>query len=426
MRIGVPIMMGQLSTIMMGFADTLMVGRYGTNELAAAGFVNNILGLLIIGGLGFSYGLTPIVGALFGEGRLHDVAGKLKNGLFSCAAVGVLLMLLAALLLVAMPWFGLPSELLPLMRPYMFVLLLSLLPQMLFNAYKQFSDGVQDTSMPMWVMLGSNVFNIFGNWLLIFGHCGLPELGLLGAGLSTLLSRILQLALMAGLFHYTKRYALYRKDFSRSSVTKSEQFELHRMGWPVALQLSMEAASFSLSALYVGWLGANALAAHQVAITISQFFFMLYYGLSAAVAVRVSYYRGTGDVQQTRRVAASGLHLCWLIALLEGIPLFLLRREVGMLFTDNTEVVALVALLIIPFLIFQFGDALQTTYANALRGMARVKAMVWIAFVAYIVISLPLGYLFGFVFGWGLVGIWLAFPFGLTTAGALYYREFKK
>ena len=419
-------MMGQLSTIMMGFADTLMVGRYGTNELAAAGFVNNILGLLIIGGLGFSYGLTPIVGALFGEGRLHDVAGKLKNGLFSCAAVGVLLMLLAALLMVAMPWFGLPSELLPLMRPYMFVLLLSLLPQMLFNAYKQFSDGIQDTSMPMWVMLGSNVLNIFGNWLLIFGHCGFPELGLLGAGLSTLLSRILQLALMAGLFHHAKRYDLYRSDFSRSSVTKSEQCELYRMGWPVALQLSMEAASFSLSALYVGWLGANALAAHQVAITISQFFFMLYYGLSAAVAVRVSYYRGMGDVQQTRRVAASGLHLCWLIALLEGIPLFLLRREVGMLFTDNAEVVALVALLIIPFLIFQFGDALQTTYANALRGMARVKAMVWIAFVAYIVISLPLGYLFGFVFGWGLVGIWLAFPFGLTTAGALYYREFKK
>jgi MATE family multidrug resistance protein len=231
---------------------------------------------------------------------------------------------------------------------------------------------------------------------------------------------------MAGVFHHTKRYSLYRNDFCAASITKAEQFELHRMGWPVALQLAMEAASFSLSALYVGWLGANALAAHQIVITISQFFFMLYYGLSAAVAVRVSYYRGTGDVQQTRRVAASGLHLCWLIALLEGIPLFLLRREVGMLFTDNTEVVALVALLIIPFLIFQFGDALQTTYANALRGMARVKAMVWIAFVAYIVISLPLGYLFGFVFGWGLVGIWMAFPFGLTTAGALYYREFKK
>ena len=153
---------------------------------------------------------------------------------------------------------------------------------------------------------------------------------------------------------------------------------------------------------------------------------MLYYGLSAAVAVRVSYYRGAGELEQTRKVAASGVHLCWFIALLQGIPLFLLRHKVGFLFTPSTEVAAFVALIIIPFLIFQFGDALQSTYANALRGMARVKAMVWIAFVAYILISLPLGYIFGFVCGWGLLGIWLAFPFGLTTAGLLYYREFVK
>jgi len=297
---------------------------------------------------------------------------------------------------------------------------------MLFNAYKQFSDGVQDTSMPMWIMVASNVFNLIGNWLLIFGHCGLPEMGLLGAGIATLLSRLLQLALMAGAFHFTKRYDIYREDFPKSMLTKADQRELHRLGWPVALQMGMEAASFSISATYAGWLGTNELAAHQVVITISHFFFMLYYGLSAAVAVRVSYYRGAGELEQTRKVAASGVHLCWFIALLQGIPLFLLRHKVGFLFTPSTEVAAFVALIIIPFLIFQFGDALQSTYANALRGMARVKAMVWIAFVAYILISLPLGYIFGFVCGWGLLGIWLAFPFGLTTAGLLYYREFVK
>ena len=426
LRIGVPIMLGQLSSIVMGFADTLMVGRYGTNELAASGFVNNILGLLIIGGMGFSYGLTPVVSALLGEGRVHSIAGKLKNGIFACSAVGLLMMFLAGLLLMGLPWLGLPTELLPCMRPYLFVLLLSLFPLMVFNAYKQFSDGIQDTSMPMWIMLIANLFNVFGNWVLIFGHLGFPELGLYGAGIATLLSRILQLAMMAGVFHLTRRYDLYRKDFPESSLTRADQVELHRMGWPVALQLAMEAASFSFSALYVGWIGSTALAAHQVMITISQFFFMLYYGLSAAVAVRVSYYRGAGELEETRRVAASGLHLCWLIAFCEGLPLFLLRDKVGLLFTGNAEVVALVALITIPFLIFQFGDALQSTYANALRGMARVKAMVWIAFVAYIVISLPLGYIFGFVCGWGLVGVWMAFPFGLTTAGLLYYREFRK
>ncbi|MBO7119845.1 MAG: MATE family efflux transporter [Bacteroidaceae bacterium] len=419
-------MMGQMSTIVMGLADTLMVGHYGTNELAASGFVNNILGLLIIGGMGFSYGLTPVVGALLGEGRVHGIAGKLKNGIFACFVVGLLMTLLAALLLLSLPLLGLPPELLPLVRPYLLMLLLSMLPIMLFNAYKQFSDGIQDTSMPMWIMLVSNIANIFGNWLLIFGHWGLPEMGLLGAGVATLLSRILQFVLMAGMFHLTRHYDLYRRDFHQTHITKADQVELHRMGWPVALQLGMEAASFSLSAIYVGWLGASALAAHQIVIIISQFFFMLYYGLSAAVAVRVSYYRGSGEAEQTHRVAAAGLYLCWLIALCEGLPLFLLRDKVGMLFTHSSEVASLVALVIIPFLVFQIGDALQCTYANALRGMARVKAMVWIAFVAYIVISLPLGYIFGFVCNWGLVGVWMAFPFGLTTAGLLYFREFRK
>ena len=419
-------MMGQMSTILMGLADTLMVGHYGKDELAAAGFVNNTLSLLLVAGMGFSYGLTPVVGALLGEGKVHDIAGKLRNGLFACSAVGLLLMFLAGLLWMGLPWLGQPEELLPLMRPYLLILLLSLLPQMLFNAYKQFSDGVQDTSMPMWIMLVSNVFNVVGNWMLIFGHCGLPEMGLLGAGIATLLSRLLQLALMAGAFHLTTRYEPYRHDFPQSHLGRADQFELHRLGWPVALQMGMEAASFSLSAVYVGWLGANALAAHQIVITISQFFFMLYYGLSAAVAVRVSFYRGAGELEQTRKVAASGVHLCWFIALCQGIPLFLLRDKVGFLFTPSQDVATLVALIIVPFLIFQFGDALQSTYANALRGLARVKAMVWIAFFAYIVVSLPLGYLFGFVCRWGLVGIWMAFPFGLTTAGLLYYREFRK
>lgn len=427
LRIGVPIMLGQLSTILMGLADTLMVGRYGTKELAAAGFVNNTLALLLVAGMGFSYGLTPVVGASYGEGRLHAIAGKLKNGIIACSEVGLLLTFLAGMIWVALPWLRQPEELLPLMRPYLFILLLSLLPQMVFNAYKQFSDGIQDTAMPMWIMVVANVFNVFGNWLFIFGHCGFPEMGLLGAGVATLLSRLLQLALMAGVFHFTTHYELYRRDFTfHFSLFSADQRELHRLGWPVALQMGMEAASFSLSATYAGWLGTNALAAHQVVITISHFFFMLYYGLSAAVAVRVSYYRGAGEIEQTRKVAASGVHLCWFIALCQGIPLFLLRDRVGFLFTPSADVAALVAVIIIPFLIFQFGDALQSTYANALRGMARVKAMVWIAFVAYIVVSLPLGYIFGFLCDWGIVGVWMAFPFGLTTAGLLYYYYFHR
>lgn len=423
LRIGVPIMLGQMGTIVMGFADTLMIGNYGTQELAAVGFVNNIICLLFVTGLGFSYGLTPVVGALMGEGKADRVAGKLRSSLMVNATVGVLLMLAAGLFMAGLPCMGLPAELLPLMRPYFLTLMASILPQMLFNAYKQFSDGIEDTTVPMIVMLLANVLNIFGNWVLIFGHLGFPALGLTGAGIATLLSRVFQWLLMACIFHLSHRYDPHRQDFRRAASCVSDRRELYRLGWPLALQIGMETASFSLSALYVGWLGAKSLAAHQVMLTLGQLFFMLYYGMSAAVTVRVSHYRGAGNPDQMRRVAHAGLHINWLLAVLLSVPTLLLRDKVGLLFTHDREVVQLVSDVVLVMLAYQLGDALQCTYSGALRGMANVRPMVWIAFVAYFVISLPLGYLFGHVCGWGLVGIWLAFPFGLTTAGVLYYRE---
>lgn len=422
LRIGVPIMLGQMGTIAMNFADTVMIGNYGTAELAAAGFAGNILGLLFITGLGFSYGLTPLVGALLGEGRTDGIAAKLRSSLVANSAVGVLLMLVAGVLIAALPWLGLPDEVVPLARPYLFVLMVSILPQMAFNAFKQFSDGIEDTATPMWVMLAANVLNVFGNWVLIYGHFGLPAMGLMGAGIATLLSRLFQWMLIAMIFHLSHHYDPYRRDFWRARFLLSDLRELFRLGCPLAMQIGMETASFSLSAIYVGWLGATALAAHQVMMTVSQLFFMLYYGMSAAVTVRVSYYRGAGEPLLMRRVAHAGLHLNWLLALVLSVPMFLLRDRVGLLFTDDAEVVQLVATVVLALLAYQVGDALQCTYSGVLRGMAVVRPMVWIAFLAYFVISLPLGYVFGIACHWGLVGIWLAFPFGLTTAGVLYLR----
>ena len=196
------------------------------------------------------------------------------------------------------------------------------------------------------------------------------------------------------------------------------------MGWPIALQMGMECGSFSLSAIYVGWLGTIALAANQIMVTVGQLCFMLYYGMAAAVAVLVSYHRGAGNLVQTRLVAASGLHLTWGIGVMVCIPIFLFRHQIGFWFTDSAEVARLISLLVFPLLIYQFGDGLQCIYSNALRGMADIKPVVWIAFVAYFVISLPMGYFLGFVCGLDMVGIWMAFPFGLTSAGVLYYLRF--
>ena len=295
---------------------------------------------------------------------------------------------------------------------------------MAFNAFKQFSDGIQDTQMPMWILLGGNVLNVVGNWLLIYGVAGLPEMGLTGAGVATLMSRIAIWAAFAGIFHLTGRYKRYSQDFWKARVCKTDLKQMFHLGVPIMMQMGMETASFSLSALYVGWLGTTALAAHQIMLTVGQLCYMLYYGMSAAVAVQVSYYRGAGKVPQTRHVAFAGLHLNLLLGLLTAVPIFLLRNEIGNWFANSTEVTTLVAAVVIPLCIYQFGDALQCTYCNALRGMEDVKPLVWIAFVAYFVISLPLGYLFGFTMNGGLPGIWMAFPFGLTTAGILYLIRF--
>ncbi len=424
LRTGVPIMVGQLGTIVMGFADTLMVGWYGTQELAAAGFVNNVMGLILIAAIGFSYGLTPIVGALFGEGKEEQIAQKLKNSLLANNILSMIMLAVLAIVYFNLHHMGLPPELVPMMRPYFIVISLSILPQMAFNAFKQFSDGIQDTRTPMWVMLASNGLNVVLNWVLIFGYWGFPEWGLFGAGVATLVSRMVQWGAMSLIFHFTPRYGHHPKRFRTARVCREDLQEMKRMGWPLALQMGMEAGSFSLSAIYVGWLGTTALAGHQIMLTIGQLCFMLYYGMSAAVAVLVSYHRGTGEWEKTKDVSIAGLHLTWLTGLILCIPIFLLRHQIGYWFTDSAEVALLIGSLAIPMLIYQFGDGLQCIYANALRGIADVRPMVWIAFVAYFVISLPLGYLFGFVCDWGMVGIWMAFPFGLTSAGIMYYARF--
>lgn len=423
--LGIPIIIGQIGIIILGFADTLMIGHYGTNELAAASFVNNMFTLAIIFATGFSYGLTPVVGSLFGRGESRMVGRVLKNSLFANTLLALLLTAIMAVLYANLHRLGQPEELLPLMRPYFIVLLISLLFVLLFNGFKQFADGITDTRISMWILLGGNLLNIIGNYILIYGKLGMPEMGLLGAGVSTLTSRILMVVAFALFFFCSKRYRVYKEGFLQGMINRADFLHLNRLGWPVAMQMGMETASFSLSTVMVGWIGTTALAAHQIMLTVSQVCFMVYYGMGAAVAVRISNFHGQGNLPAVRRVAQSGFHLILLLAVCTSLPIFLLRHDIGYWFVDDAAVSLMVMQLIIPVMIYQFGDGLQCNYANALRGISDVKPVMYIAFVAYLLVSLPAGYLFGFVMGWGIVGVWMAFPFGLTTAGALYYWRFR-
>lgn len=426
LSIGIPIMIGQMGMIVLGFADTMMVGHHSTTELGAASFVNNIINLVIITGTGFSYGLTPVVGGLFGRKELQEAGQALSCSLLANTLAGIVMMLALAILFFNLGNIGQPDELLPLMRPYYLVLFASIPFVMLFNAFKQFTDSITETRTSMWILLSGNLLNIIGNYLFIYGKAGFPEMGVLGAGVSTLVSRIVMVAVFIAVFAWRKKFKSYREGFLRLGWSKELTKRLTTLGTPIALEMGMETASFSLSIIMVGWLGTIALASHQVMITISQFTFMVYYGLGAAVAVRTSYFNGQHDYINTEHTVIAGLHVMVALEIVQGGIIFLLRNHIGGWFTDSAEVSAAVLTLMVPFFIYQFGDGLQINYANALRGIADVKPLMIIAFVAFFVISLPVGYLCGFILNFGLVGVWMAFPFGLTSAGIMMWWRFRQ
>lgn len=425
-RLGVPIMLGQLGIIVVGFADNIMVGHHSSIELAAASFVNNFFNLAFIFGMGFSYGLTPIISGLFAGKKYREAGETLKNSLLINFIVGVSLSLCMLLLLLNIDLLRQPEELIPYITPYYTLQLFSIVFAMLFNSFKQFSDGTTDTLTPMYVMLGANVLNIIGNYILIYGHFGAPEIGLTGAGISTLVSRIVTLIVFCFLFGSHPRYKRYMEGFKLGKICKANLEKLIRMGFPIGLLMGVETGSFSLSVILMGWIGSTALAAHQVIGVITTLGFMVYYGIAAAVTIRVSRFNQWGDRLDVRRASFAGLHIIMVTAVMVMSLIFVFRDTIGYLFTPEHEVVSLVALLGWSAILYQPGDGLQILFANALRGISDVKYMAWRAFFCHFGLALPIGYFCGFTLGWGAIGIWCGFPISLTVLGIILARRFDK
>ena len=429
-RIGVPIVFGQLGLVVVGLADNIMVGRYATDHLAASSFVNSVFNIPIFFGLGFSYGLTPLVGQHFGRREHFRVGGLLRNSLLANFLIGVLLSIIMGVVYLNLEKMGQPEELLHLIRPYFLLQLASLVFIMLFNAFKQFADGITDTKTSMWIMLSANLLNIMGNAMLIYGTFGLPALGVTGAGISTLASRVFMFLAFAYVFYRKSRFRRYLAGYCRTSYNKKDFTTLNRMGWLVGIQMGLETALFSISGIMIGWLGTVELAAHQVVASISTLGYTVYYGVGAAVSIRVSKYFGQGDLIAVRRSTMSGVHLLALLTCLVSIIFLLVRQDIGAIYTSSPEVITLVSSLIIILVFYQFGDALQIIYANSLRGVSDVTSMAIISFIGYFVIALPTSYLCGFPLGGGIKGIWIGFPVGLTLTGIMlcvrYYLFLRK
>ena len=426
LRLGLPIVIGQLGIVIVGLADNMMVGQYATLDLAAASFVNSVFNIPILFGLGFSYGLTPLVGQFFGKRDKFKIGQLLRNSLLVNGCIGLLMTVLMFIMYLNIDRMGQPEELLPLIRPYFLLHLASLLFVMLFNSFKQFADGITDTRTPMYIMLSANVLNIIGNYIFIYGKFGCPAMGVVGAGISTLIARIVMFVAFFILFYRKIYYRRYLVGYKRSHYNKPDILALNKMGWMVGLQMGLENGLFSVTGIMVGWLdkGSIALAAHQVVIAISTLGFMIYYGVGAAISVRVSNLVGCVKIAALLNTTVAGYHLILCLALTVSFIFLIFRNHVGILFTDAPEVLSIVSVLIYFLLAFQFGDSLQITFANALRGMGDVVSMAIVSFIGYFLIALPICYIFGFILNWGLYGIWLGYPIGLTLTGIMLCARF--
>lgn len=422
-KLGTPIVIGQIGNLVLNFADTLMIGHHSTTELAAASFVNGIFVLFILFSIGFNFALTPVAGPFVGRNEKEEAGVVMRSCLWANVILAISLTALAVAFYFSLPLFGQPDELLPLMRPYLIVNIISLPFAVLGCQMKQFFDTIGSTKISMYVLVFSNILNIIGNYCLIYGNAGMPELGLLGAGISTATSRFVILMLFCLIFFMNKRYSVYLNGALKAEPTKTKRtfVKINQLGWTSAIQSTIECGAFSLVAIFVGWLGTKPLAAHQIMLTVSMFFYNIYLGIATAISIRVSHFAGMKEWRAIVDVTKSGFFIIIAIAAFMAVPVYTFRYDIGSLFSDDPLVGQLVALTVIPLILYQISDALQCSIANALRGLGEMRLLMWAAFFAYFVVSLPLSWLLGIQFGFGLVGIWYAFPVCLTVAGVLYF-----
>lgn len=318
-KLGFPVLMTQLGVILMSFADTLMVGAYSVEALASSAFVNSVFLIPLVMLSGLAAGITPLVGALYTRGR-HEESGRItRAGLQINAIVSLMFTAVMGCLYFFVDRFGQPVELLPYIRPYYLLMLGTMLPMALFNAFAQTANGMTDTRTPMWCILGAIATNIIGNWLLIFGHFGCPRLGLVGAGIATVISRVVGLLVITFIFLRIKRYDACRPSLLHARRLGAERRKVWVTSYPVMIQNGVECSLWSFGAVACGWFGKIQLAAYQIVNTIGQLGFMTYISFGVAVSVRVANFTGLHDEQGAGTTARAGLHLNLVLATIASL-----------------------------------------------------------------------------------------------------------
>lgn len=424
LQIAFPVMLSYLGHVLVGTADSMMVGQLGKVPLAAVSLGNSLVVLPLMFGLGLSYGLTPLVAAADGRGNKQRIANLLQHSLLVNMLAGLLLAGLTVLVLPFLDKMDQPPAVVAIAGPYLAIVAGSLIPLMVFQAFKQFAEGLGFTRQAMYISLGANVVNVFFNWILIYGKWGFPAMGLEGAGWATLISRIMMLGAMAWYCARSPQFHPYRVYFALRRFKRKISIKLVKLGVPMGMQFIFEVGAFSGAVIMAGWISDTAQAAHQIAINLAAMSYMIASGLSAAATVQVGNLLGRKDVGGLRTAAITAAVLVLLLQTLFALIFLLGRNFLPTLYIDNENVIEIAAGLLIIAAFFQLSDGLQVVGLGALRGMEDVRIPTWITLFAYWIMALPLGYVLGFTFGMGISGIWWGLLTGLSIAALLLATRF--
>lgn len=426
-------MLGMLGHTFVAFADNVMVGQLGTAELAAVSLGNSFIFIAMSLGIGFTTAITPLVAEADSSNNISSGKKAFKHGLLLSSILSVILFLIILLSKPLLNIMDQPEEVVELAIPYLDIVALSLIPLIVFQALKQFSDGLSNTKYPMYATILANVINIILNYLLIFGSFGFPKLGIVGAAIGTLISRIIMVYFLWMIFKSRSKFKAYITNLNFRKIEKTISIKLFNLGFPSALQMFFEVGIFTAAIWLSGVLGKNPQAANQIALNLSSMTFMVGIGLSVAAMVRIGNQKGLNDFITLRRIAFSIFFLTLLIEIIfatfflvfrEWLPTLYLDQYDLTNFKDNSEVILLASKLLLVAAFFQIFDGLQVVILGALRGLQDVKIPALITFISYWIVGFPICYYLGLYTNLKSVGIWIGLFTGLFVASILLYIRF--
>jgi multidrug resistance protein, MATE family len=424
LQLAYPVIIGQLGIVMMGLVDNLMVGKLGAASLAAASLGHGITFLIFIIGFGVAMAVTPLVAISVGAKKFEECGVYFRQSLLVNTGMAIIITIITIVIADFIPMMNQEAEVASNATSYTKILALSALPILVFLSYKHFIEGLSVMRPAMIITLVANVVNAFANWVFIFGNLGFPAYGLDGAAWATFSSRIFMAVVIMIFVMRNKNFKQYDVSFNYKSINIPVIKRILSLGLPSGFQYFFEVGAFSFAVVMVGWLGAEQLAAHQIAINLASISFMAALGISMAGSIRVGNAVGKKDISETRKAGFVAILLGAVLMSISGIIFISLNKFLPTLYVTEEVVISFASSLLIIAALFQLSDGVQAVGIGILRGLTDVKIPTAITFTAYWIVGLPVGYLLGFTLGYDVIGVWIGLLLGLTTSAILLTLRF--